>query len=1003
MRNLKRVLSLALASVMLLGMMVIGASATDFADDAEIVNTEAVEITAGLGLFAGSDGKFNPTGNVTRAQMATIIVKMLYGSDINADQYKGAGTFSDTVAFEGGWAEGYVNLCANLGIVKGYGDGSFKPGNQVTTAEAATMIINALGVDAGAGTWPLTVMSKAEEMKLFSELSPKPGTNVALTRDQLASVAWQGLKYSPAGTTGYVLTTTTGRQVTYNNYADAVTTAVSMYGAATADDHISEVVGEDTLAVKTFDIKSDTGMITANQATDRDADYTTIGGSNYNIVTGLDKIGHKVTIYYKDAYKSEKEPGEAYAIVDECDVYTVSKAIAKAADYKAVFGTANLTVDPDAKVATNLSAAVKTFDSTYQATPDITTVAGLAGIYDYANRTVAIGTYVAHEGKLIAYMAPAAVVATKVSSIVTTAGKESITLPGFGTLQNNEDKDEVNEYEGVAKDDIVLAVKAGTTVTLTKTTTVEGKITRSFTSDGKQYVTVNGANYGRFSQFTGCSVNGALTDAIPGSFDNTYRFYVTADGQFVHYETIEGQADLNNIVYVNYAYVNANTDDGYGNNIAKVYAQVVDMEGKVDSYLLASYKWDATAKAYVASESGTGYSSALGANALGLVFTYPNVTGLVKGFYTFDKASNSTLSNMGIMVPKAVASAYDSNTAPIYAQATTAATTIDSKTSALATGDNNAYLTGTTKFLVFDSTKTGASATATVVTGRLAETIPAGSNVLLSRTGTNRILEVVILDKDPDAVSAADYIYVAKDSYSGQVGASSYTYGVYNNKGERVAVTTDAAEGTVPAGFYTYSVDSEGKYTNLTAVAAARVAYGEQFKTVYNGKVETTTLSDFDISAAALVDARSDDDISDSDVAGFRVTTFDELVGLMGDENAQPVVLLDVYYGIATDKKAEVVVIKGIYSMTLNQAAISFTGTSDTPKTLNVQYDVAPGTALAGMTATWTVDGAAVALSAATGNTVTVIPAATGNATIKVTLMKGADVFATTTCTVTVG
>ena len=48
MRNLKRALSLALASVMLLGMMVVGSSAKgidDFTDKAEIVNQDAVAVT----------------------------------------------------------------------------------------------------------------------------------------------------------------------------------------------------------------------------------------------------------------------------------------------------------------------------------------------------------------------------------------------------------------------------------------------------------------------------------------------------------------------------------------------------------------------------------------------------------------------------------------------------------------------------------------------------------------------------------------------------------------------------------------------------------------------------------------------------------------------------------------------------------------------------------------------------------------------------------------------
>ena len=40
------------------------------------------------------------------------------------------------VAVSGTVNVGYVNLCANLGIVKGFGDGSFKPGQSLTTAEA---------------------------------------------------------------------------------------------------------------------------------------------------------------------------------------------------------------------------------------------------------------------------------------------------------------------------------------------------------------------------------------------------------------------------------------------------------------------------------------------------------------------------------------------------------------------------------------------------------------------------------------------------------------------------------------------------------------------------------------------------------------------------------------------------------------------------------------------------------------------------------------------------
>ena len=60
MRNLKRALSLALASVMLLGMMVVGTSAS-YADVSSKNNLEAIEVLKAVGVMTGDDkGNFNP-------------------------------------------------------------------------------------------------------------------------------------------------------------------------------------------------------------------------------------------------------------------------------------------------------------------------------------------------------------------------------------------------------------------------------------------------------------------------------------------------------------------------------------------------------------------------------------------------------------------------------------------------------------------------------------------------------------------------------------------------------------------------------------------------------------------------------------------------------------------------------------------------------------------------------------------------------------------------------
>ena len=103
---------------------------TDVPADAWYNN--AVSTLSNAGVIDGyEDGTFKPDGNITRAEFATIAVRFFEAT------YDGEDLFSDIA---GHWAQDYINEAANAGIVDGYPDGTFRPQQLITRAEAMTMV-----------------------------------------------------------------------------------------------------------------------------------------------------------------------------------------------------------------------------------------------------------------------------------------------------------------------------------------------------------------------------------------------------------------------------------------------------------------------------------------------------------------------------------------------------------------------------------------------------------------------------------------------------------------------------------------------------------------------------------------------------------------------------------------------------------------------------------------------------------------------------------------------
>ena len=209
---MKKLLAMVLALVMTLSLAV---SANAFKDDKSISDdyAESVAVLNGMGVFKGyEDGSFKPEGNITRAEVATIIYR-IYTADVAKNDKSGLyatyNKFSDMAG--AGWAQGYIGYCANAELVKGYPDGTFKPSGKVTGYEVLAMILRAVGYDKNGefsgADWALHVAQTAQQAGVLKNVKGID-LNAPATRELVAELLFRAIAesstvtYTPAF--GYV-------------------------------------------------------------------------------------------------------------------------------------------------------------------------------------------------------------------------------------------------------------------------------------------------------------------------------------------------------------------------------------------------------------------------------------------------------------------------------------------------------------------------------------------------------------------------------------------------------------------------------------------------------------------------------------------------------------------------------------------------------------------------------------------------------------------------------
>ena len=844
MRNLKRTLSLALAAVMLMGMMVVGAGAAskDFTDASDIKNVEAVDVMVALGVLEGGDkGDFQPNSILTREQAAKIICYMLLGEEAAEKLATSGAVFTDVAADR--WSAPFIGYCVNLGILAGDGNGHFFPEGKLTGAAFAKMLLVALGYDPKienytGNSWTINVAADAIE----AGISPKGLvlTN-ELSRQDAAQMAFQTL------TANMVKYDNKGVDIDFGNGGGSVNMGASN-AEPVANDKSDDyrVVSADRDEYQQFcekyfsDLKLDAGDVRNDfgaPATKWEYDGETVG-----------------TYATKDAAETYVEGFDADELKDLKDD-----------DYD--FSNAEIYVN-GVKDAGDLNSVETLAGREYTGT--------VIEMYANGDKAKAITHIVVKQG----YLAQ-----------VTDLDDESVSLDIYNpwdkktatnvtfdddTKKNNDTFDKLSaKYE---EDDYLIVYTKGAVVdaavlAIADVETVSGKVATTKidtkTPGYNGYFTIDGTKYTLASGYTEATVIKAGSE---------YDFYLDENGFVIGAETVkESAATIDEVYYVDKVW--SEVSKVAGADVTTYYAQLVALDGTISQIELESldkndktgtYEKDYDGKLVTISDKkwtndGTTYKS--GDDKFDLTVWAPNTE------ETWDL--------------------YDNVTFNAKLEKTSTRISTSAKTFRLNADTKYVFVEGTTNKL-----------DTSVYTGGVAyDTSKATKSFVITEDGSAVAKYIIITTTDADQAQtfSDDAIFIAKAST--EMGDGYRVQTVYYADGKKD--TMNVAEGQYPltAGFYTYDTDEDGYYVLDDAnkmeikesfvwkdqegvIADATIGKDALFESLLTVTSGSFKVEDIDVADAAFVDAHDTD-------AGYSktVSSLESLTNLVNDEKVGAVKL----------------------------------------------------------------------------------------------------------------
>ena len=366
---MKKLLAMVLALVMTLSLAVSANAA--FKDDKSISDdyAESVAVLNGMGVFKGyEDGSFKPEGNITRAEVATIIYR-IYTADVAKNDKSGLyatyNKFSDMAG--AGWAQGYIGYCANASLVKGYPDGTFKPSGKVTGYEVLAMILRAVGYDKNnefsGADWALHVAQTAQQLGVLDNVAKTTDLNAPASRELVAELLFQGIQkaqvtYTPAF--GYVtdkVISTKTNSLGEKNFKLASAAASDKWGRpatkwtyTTGDKATTFVEKPDltyTKAVAECDVAHDAGLKV---------------DTAYTLIVNGQTASTKYTVNLTDTKTKMGAQGRLFEVYDDT-IVMIDTFLAK------VTYVADITYDAQGHVKTPATITLEVYDAKNASTP----------------------------------------------------------------------------------------------------------------------------------------------------------------------------------------------------------------------------------------------------------------------------------------------------------------------------------------------------------------------------------------------------------------------------------------------------------------------------------------------------------------------------------------------------------------------------------------------------------------------------------------------------------